>query len=457
MDFELDVLGHQTILNSYVPIMFAYPVEDESSYATIVATLEDGLRRLSKSFPWVAGQVVSQGAEQNTSLGTLKIVPFEGHVPVVVKDLRREPSFPVFASLRESKFPFSATVMHESILSPRRTNLGVDPDEPCTRPTILVQSTFIKGGLLLTIVGHHTAMDGTGLGQVISLLSKACHNLSFTNEELTSGNMARGNVVPYLDSVDKAASERFIARPPTSERDSTSDTSLSLTPKCTWVYFMFNAPSLAALKVDAAKTVPSNIGFISTDDVLSALVWQSIMRARQPRLSPIEKTTLARAIDVRRLFDLPAIYPGELQINAYSTYAVDDLVQEPLGVIASKLRSQLLDDDRLVYSARALATLLHQATDKQGILMVANLDISSRDLGMSSWVKLNCYELEFNLGLGKPVSVRRPNWTPEVEGLSYFMPRTLDGEIAVAVCMRDEDLERLKRDQVFSKYGQFVG
>jgi len=38
-----------------------------------------------------------------------------------------------------------------------------------------------------------------------------------------------------------------------------------------------------------------------------------------------------------------------------------------------------------------------------------------------------------------------------------MMPRTLDGEIAVAICLRDEDMKRLGADEEFAKYGRYIG
>lgn len=35
--------------------------------------------------------------------------------------------------------------------------------------------------------------------------------------------------------------------------------------------------------------------------------------------------------------------------------------------------------------------------------------------------------------------------------------KTLDGGIAVAICLRDEDMERLREDKKFSKYGRYIG
>ena len=68
----------------------------------------------------------------------------------------------------------------------------------------------------------------------------------------------------------------------------------------------------------------------------------------------------------------------------------------------------------------------------------------------------NFYELDFNLGLGKPESVRRPRFFP-VESSGYILPRRLDGELVVVVCLRDEDMERLRMDEEFAKYGKYIG
>jgi hypothetical protein len=37
-----------------------------------------------------------------------------------------------------------------------------------------------------------------------------------------------------------------------------------------------------------------------------------------------------------------------------------------------------------------------------------------------------------------------------------LIPKSLDGEIAVAVCLRDEDMERLKADEEFARHGTYI-
>lgn len=140
----------------------------------------------------------------------------------------------------------------------------------------------------------------------------------------------------------------------------------------------------------------------------------------------------------------------------YHTYTLQKLVEEPLSGVASQLRSALdPNTSNLGYNTRALATFLNRTPDKNIISSAATLDLSA-DIMLSSWAKLDCYKLDFNLGLGKPEAVRRPQFEP-VESLIYLMPRTLDGEIVVAICLRDEDMERLRADKEFTKHGRYIG
>lgn len=133
---------------------------------------------------------------------------------------------------------------------------------------------------------------------------------------------------------------------------------------------------------------------------------------------------------------------------------IEELMKEPLGGLASKLRSAL-DPKTRAYESSALATLIHRSPNKNLISFCSNLDPNT-DIALSSWAKLNSYELEFNLGLGKPEAVRRPQFIP-IEGLIYFMPKDLEGGITVAICLREEDMKKLRIDEEFSKYAKYIG
>ncbi|KAG0348956.1 hypothetical protein BG005_011235 [Podila minutissima] len=446
---QVDILGQQPGLNIYTQLTLCYPVTDASLYPTVINTLNDGLEQLAAKVPWAAGEVVVEGASEGNS-GMATINPMEELPRVVVNDLRNDASAPSMQTLSDADFPMS--MLDENMLCPRNTLLGT-PGEPSSRPAFLVQATFVSGGLLLSFVGQHQVMDMIGQGTLMDLLNKACHHQEFTAKELDIVNVARENIIPLLDDSEKTGLEHQGITPPISNDTSAPVATPPSPPPTTWASFSFNPISLASLKSIATETVPS--GFISTDDALSALIWQSIIRARLARLSPTDNATFARAVDLRGILGVEAKYPGVVQNLTYNTLTLQQIVDEPLGVIASRLRSAL-DKDALGRHTRAFATRLHQTQDKKtAVSDVAHLNLSA-DLMLSSWSKVDCWGLDFNMGLGKPEAVRRPKFSP-FASLMYLMPKAPNGEVLAAICLTDEDMDRLKADKEFIKFGRFIG
>ncbi|EXF76256.1 trichothecene 3-O-acetyltransferase [Colletotrichum fioriniae PJ7] len=442
MNEPIEILGQQPGLKIYTQIAICFSVKDDQSYANITKTLSSGLERLTAGFPWVAGQIINEGASEGNT-GIFKIAPHEATPPLTIKDFRTDPSVSSMNNMKASNFPFG--MLDESIICPRPT-LPIDKNlvgEP--EPVFITQATFIKGGLILAFLGHHQVLDGTGQGQLIKLLSKACKGEEFTEEEVTTGNLTRHNIIPLLEDYKGGPeTDAMIIKP--------STTPATAPATCRWAYFEFSSASLAALKSLASETVKS--GYITTDDAVTAFIWQSISRIRANRLSHDAETKLARAINVRGYMDIPQTFPALIQSMTNNFMAIKDLVERPLGEATSQLRSTV-NPAALSYGVRALATLMSQAADKSVFSFTGTLRLD-RDLAFSSWAKLDLYEHDFGLGLGKPESVRRPQFTP-VESLGYLLPKAPDGSVALAICLRDGDMERLKKDELWLKYSKYIG
>lgn len=458
VDICLDIFGQQPRLNIHTQICLCYPLPDSLLQSTLISTLTSGLERLTSSFPWVAGQVICEGSgDENT--GVFKINALGDTPRLVVKDLRHNPSAPTMQTLRQANFPMKN--LDESVIAPRNTFPGPDVAEGLEpiSPVFLLQANFIVGGLVLTFLGQHQTMDITGQGLVMNLLSKACHNKEFTADELSSGNLERRIIIPLLDNYQQGpelASHLVKSITSNTGISGSTQTRLMAPPKCDWASFVLSPASLEALKSIALRTRSPESKYVSTDDALCALVWQSIMRARLSRLPPTTEVTFARAIDVRRYVNIPATYTGIVQNMTYTRFQLQKLVKMSLGEIASALRAALDPETTILpFHTRALATYLYRQADKSKITPASLIDLSV-DVMLSSWAKTECYDLDFNLGLGFPEAVRRPRFTP-LQSFVYFMPRKCDGEIAVAICLREDDMELLKVDEEFTKYVRHDG
>lgn len=449
----LDIQGQNPGLHKlYTQICSIYEVSDPSSHDAIVSTLRNGLRKLAENFPWLAGHVINEGARDGDT-GTFRIVTSD-EIPLVVKDLRSDTSAPTLDGLRKANFPMS--MLHETLITPCLTlnlpgnTFGLVVD---TAPVFAVQANFIADGLILAIVGQHNVMDMTGQNHIMNWLSKACYNQSFDKEELEVGNMDRSAAIPLLNDDDSVDIEAEIAHQMVKPAPETSDAP-SNPPSCTWAYISFPAISLEALKSWATKTMTLSSGFVSTDDSVSAFIWKCVSRARRARLEPDGKSLFARAVDVRAPLGTSSKYTGVFMSMAYAWEKLERLDTQSLGEIASQLRREL-DPRAIAKNVCALATFNSRSPDKTKTSITARVNASS-DIMLSSWAKIDCFDLDFNLGLGKPEAVRRPAFLP-VESLMYILPKSPKGEMPVAVCLRDEDWERLKSDSEFVNYATFIG
>jgi len=441
----LDSFGQQ-ILPIYTQICFTFPINDPQAYPGVILTLETALDKLHTQFPWLAGRVVNEGATA-TSTGIFKIKSVGEPSRLVVKDLRDDSSFPSMEALRQARFPINA--LDENIVAPRKTQVGTD--DPYGPEVLLIQATLINDGLILTFLGQHQAMDGIGQDHIIRLFSKACRNEAFTDEELSTCNLTTSkNTIPLLDNPHDI--------PPTVSNYQlvTLQSSYGLNPPpCSWAYFSFSKPSLEALKSLAAQTCPPG-SFVSTDDALSAFVWQRITSIRSARLSAATPSTFARAVDVRQLLGISDMHLGFVQNMVYNTFTFGELLEMPLGVLAASLRSRIdPKTSTLAHDTRALATLLTNSSDKSCVSFAASLK-STSDVFFSSWVKMRAYEYDFGGVLGRAEAVRRSR-SHVTEGLGYLMPKTREGEVGLVVCLSEMDMAAMKEDEEFARLAEFVG
>lgn len=442
-------------LTTNVAWCFATP--DPVDIAAIVQTLQRALDTLTTHFPWTGGQVINEGAgSSQNDTGVYKFAPLNHKPQIITKDLRLSPSAPCMQKLRSAGFAID--LLDEDIFAPRST-LALKPGE--VNAVLLMQATFIQGGMVLVFSGNHSAMDMPGQAQVIHWFNRACNGEAYTADELEIGNMPRRDLIPLLNPSCEPSHEllqQTVPSPPTKPQPVPTPPQ---PVQCKWSTLLIPSSSVSSLKVFALATLPPETPYISTDDALSAFLWQSIARARLPRLQnetehPSATSTTARAINVRRVLDLPPTYPGLAQNTLYHTTPIQTLCTLPLGEIAALLRSTL-SSPILERSTLSLATALSRTANKSQYKIAARMDMST-DILLTSHLSMRAYEHDFNLGLGRAEAVRLTKLVA-FEGLVYLLPRNGEGgDVAVAVCLREGDERRLKRDVGLEERGvRWVG
>ena len=439
--FEQRPVWERLVMNAAM----CYQLPEETDTRQMIEKLQDALDRLVDSFPWLAGTVITEGRDlQKGNSGVVRIVHGREKPKITVKDYRQAPAVPDVQQLKESGY--ACAMLDDSIFAPRPAFVLIPSKE---KPVLLIQASIISGGLVLVFSGCHATMDMPGQGQVMRCFSKACHNLPFTPAELEVGNMSRRNLIPLLDSTYEPGEELALQIPPT-------PTAGLLFPRVPSQWATFKISRQAVDDIKAAATATRTSAFVSTDDSLSAFIWQSVARVRTQRLSPDTISKAVRTVDVRQALGIPRDYPGLVQNNLFHMCSLKELSELPLGAVASKFRDALTrTSPSLTFYTRALATALSRTSDKSSLRITSHLDLSS-DLIITSSVSSGAYHLDFALGLGPPEAVRLTHQIT-FESMVYLLPPTPNGDIAIIVCLRNEDIAALRADGSFNKYARYTG
>lgn len=466
LDMNLDLMGAQpSLFKLYTQLAFVFAMPDPTVQPLIIKTIARGLDHLAKSFPWVAGQVDNVNLEPSGP-PVYKIRSFESTPRLTVKNYWNDVAVPTLEELTDAGFPMSMLGEETWAACPTFAASGLDPSNSSGyseehAPVMLIQLSFIRGGVVICVNMQHNTCDMMGQAAVMACLSKACHGQEFTEEEIEVGNKERASIVPMIVqegwSPGSELESQMLPLQPTLDQVKAPTRDMAflkspVPPNCSWNYFEFSASSLSALKDIAVKSVPGHFGaYISTDDALTAFIFQSILRARQPRLFSDSTVTLARAVDARRYLNVHRDYPGILQNMTYTSYPLSTLLNVSLGHIAAALRLQVdPSTSDIAQRTQSLITLLSQSPDSASRINFTAALKPDVDIMLSSWTKVTAYDLDFAIGLGPPIAVRRPCFAP-VESLIYIMPKDPDGRLAVAICLRDVDLDLLKQDLEWSR------
>lgn len=452
-----DVLGQMTFLKTYTHICLGFPVAGNTSKPGIVDELKRASYHLTDAFPWIAGHVVRKGSGPGKT-GLATIVPYkEGEGPptlITVKDCGEQ--CPSFDEIVKAGAPMS--MLDGEILAVRKALPDGYDESVEPAPVIVIQANFIKGGLLLAIMGNHNIMDMNGMGHMIHLFASAIRGEPFSETEIEQGNRDKRDVIKLLGMDDeKVDISHFRVKPPPED----APTGVAPQPEPQWVYFHFPGAKLAELKAIASTPAGKETSqWASTDDVLSAFLCQHITTARLKRLpkKPDSTVTFCRAINVRRFLEppLPNEYPGHMVYCLNLKVPLDSrTATQDLAALAQQLRADLRSLKSV--EIQSFATALNAEDDKGAISFAANLDTTGYDMIFSSFSGLGLYQTDFGKMLGgKPVFAKRQRFTP-IESLLYLMPRTDAGDVDVACCLRSDDIDSLRHDEEFLKYAKYIG
>ncbi|EME38453.1 hypothetical protein DOTSEDRAFT_29496 [Dothistroma septosporum NZE10] len=433
------------LVNLCISLTFIFTTPDNSDDEAILDVLRKGLDRLSDNFPWIAGKITK--SDGDTALW--RIVRMDGCPQLIVKDLRHDTSIRTMEEMRS--IHFAPDAVPQNIFAPRKTVLV---RIPVPLPVLVVQASFIRGGLVVCLSASHAATDFMGLYQIVLAFHWACKGETLRQEDISISNMPRRNMIPLLEASEDISKEVDHQRQP--RGPSTTKVKSHFLSQCSWGTFKISKVAVKILKSEAIASLQS--GYVSSDDIVSGFVWQAVTRARLHRLDPKTPTILARHINARRYLGIAESYPGLCINTAFSKFPMGKLVSMPLWSIAQALRSRIDPvTSNFAHYTRSVASVLSNSPDKDVLRTFAKFDHSS-DLSLTSGASVSeSLPLDFNLGLGNPASLRVPLPSPlGLQSVVGLAPKTAQGDWIVYMCLRNDDLWRLRKDSTFTNHASWL-
>lgn len=509
MPFFLSPLDN-TVPTSYAPLLLFFPLPASETERAIACLLR-GLRALFDRMPLLGGSIKAVPDRSSPQTGTLAVTGPWRTVDAIfrVTDSRSVRKYKYY-DLRAHGFPPSALPMWDFV------NMGhyfeSDP------PVMHVQITLIDGGLVLAPCIHHCIADGTGSATILRYWAAACRGESFEDKVMTElwerprpaklkGDIALGEFPQYSYSkktdilktrsqVTVPKEKRWLMKiawihdvsnkigafcKPIAIRllIQAIFTTQSLTHSTRLLYFPYS--ELLKLKEDTTRTFTArdNKPWISTMDILSALIFccttQARLRSKRiqtrwltsilpssqspPPPQPTPSSPSARlmaAINARKHHQphLSPSYIGNMILLARIDTPAQSLhpSTETVAAQALRLRESILQIDT-TYLTRTIAAL-RSVPDISKVNYSGGAD-EDYCLVLSSWREQDICALDW--GVDVRVRCERVRvYDFYIDGLGFVFPEyegaREGGGLEVVLMLKKGAMRELERDEFFGRF-----
>ncbi|KAI9651391.1 hypothetical protein NHQ30_001433 [Ciborinia camelliae] len=297
--------------------------DDDRSEA--IRILRNAMQTVVEDYP-VLGNAIS------FSSGAWRFLP--GQARLLIKELPLS-----FEELKNANF--SSTLLRPEVLSSVPVMVDFENDWDCCR----IQANFIKGGLLLCVSIVHMAMDGASITQVIKDLARNSCAKEQPRVKKSPAAFDRSPLSISSSVPDIAKMPAYTILSGAFDFGSRTAGSISST------MYRFTNESLTRLKSDCSECLPPECPWISTHDVVCALVFRQKIKARFAAgiLKSDDLVQYSFPVEYRQIINppLPSDYVGNAVVFTATSFIPVDRLVEPQGLslAAAAIRRAIQDVD----------------------------------------------------------------------------------------------------------------
>lgn len=409
-----------------------------------VEVLGEALNRLVKECPLLAGNVGRSSTNDAARENVLEIQPASIDTFAQYPLLRVSPHETQSITDRDP-----ADGLFDDAY--RALPLSLATDFPC--PIIRWQANVMRDGTLIAVSFHHSALDAGGFYMIQQALAHLCRdpNSSHLGINLESSLLQGRRCLAQIQNISSCA-----------ELQREDESIIRMADFDLPVNLVSYRLTLLHRKVRSlqnscnAQVSTESIGqHLSPNDVISGLLWRSIIVARSPlNVSPSidstdEKSPLILIAEIRRTLvpALPASYLGNAIVQQVATTYTKSVLEPSTPeqnelVQLTHLAKKVHDASTRVTDLR-IKSLLRQ---KQGMLNWRP-QFKQGDVTSTSLRRMPIYDLDFGTVLGKVVGFDSPD--NRIDGTVCILPASsssLDSVWDIRITLPPNVLSRLRQD-----------
>lgn len=468
---QLSTLDQQAQRN-YANLLLVFALDKEASINDVLQNIKCGLETALCGIPDFASVVApllgSTRKELELRLGPDSAVPLRivNHAAAVVATKRCASPLAgrTYTDLARDSFPL-ATIPREFLFVPQPSC-----EESCPHglPALLVQINLIEGGVIMGISWHHTVCDAKGMNTF--LRSWAHHSETSSIQGAVSiptnpseqtrdrWRLAYGHRDVSITQFTGYQVDSAVRAPVSSVTPhllDCPDLTAATTTLSTWY---FSSEALQSLRnvLGSAASEDGNMVQFTNSEAVSALIWKHLSRARVLHRSHYDTSLFSTRVDFRARAK-PAFhddYIGNInEPNAQTRMHLRDVCSEStpqsLVALAKAIRDAVGSmDDKAMREFIGLVEGLPAVTD-----LAWDYDpLPGPDLVVTDTSGLDMLHHSWGGALGHPTCIRSGS---REKGAAYILPQDRVGGFEVQLQCESEAVDRLRANDVFTRYAQF--
>ncbi|TFA99567.1 Fumigaclavine B O-acetyltransferase easN [Trichoderma ghanense] len=349
-------------------------------------------------------------------------------------------------------------------------------------PVIRAEVTRFRGGFILVVLAHHCVFDGVALSELLDMWAASCRDPLGPPPEVRLERLNRRAILENTPSKQSRSQPSVIFRASDRRRLLPNFISLlqrpfnSILPKplqpC-WPITMYRLPShkLHSLKT-TLNQFASRLGlrFLSTNDVLCALIWSCATMAMSPNFQPwTSSSRCSTGVSVNVRSKLQPRLPGDFLGCAIGIAYIDMARRNLLAAAGGKSLEMLA----------SVAAAIRRGVD--GVTNEKMKDIISfvetegntsnlqwrpkrlNDFYIASWAHHRIYDADWGPKIGKCEALRVAQMSlmpmcvilpaRDNHGLKENQP----GDIEVAISLNSSHMERFRKLKLMREFAETIG